>query len=199
MPNQAPAIYATERLLVRELDTADLVEVFPIVSSTLNTAYLPAGAVDLEHAEAFILRAQADRLKERRRYALAVCLKQTGKLIGLVTLTLDEELPVGRIGYVIGMEHWRQGFGSEAVNGLVRFAFLGLELHRLFAETDEKNLPSARVLEKCGFRREGHLIKARRAVRNGRTVWTSVFHYAMLKKEYLSVLPDGFHSPTEID
>jgi RimJ/RimL family protein N-acetyltransferase len=39
----------------------------------------------------------------------------------------------------------------------LEFAFGRLGLHRVFADTDPRNAPSIRVLERLGFRREGLL------------------------------------------
>ena len=191
----SPTVFVTPRLKIRELCEGDFEAFFAMVSSGVNTAYLPFGPIDGERAEAFIARAMADRLTdERRAYRLGIELKEEGRLIGVVTLVMDPELPVGQAGYIVSAEHWRRGYATEALMGLVRFAFLGPELHRVFAECDEKNAASVRVLEKAGFRREGHFIKARRTERNGRRGWASVFHYAMLRKEFLMTLPDGSYS-----
>jgi RimJ/RimL family protein N-acetyltransferase len=46
---------------------------------------------------------------------------------------------------------------AEAARGLLRWAFGTLDLNRVQAETDTRNLASARVLDKLGFVREGTL------------------------------------------
>lgn len=195
MDTLSPTLFVTPRLAIRELCEGDFEAFFAMVSSGVNTAYLPFGPIDEERAEAFIARAMADRLTdERKAYRLGVELKEDGSLIGVITLVIDPELPVGQAGYIVSADRWRQGYATEALSGLVRFAFLGPELHRVFAECDERNAASVRVLEKAGFRREGHFIKARRTERNGRKGWASVYHYAMLRKEFLMSLSDGSYS-----
>ncbi|GAA2718074.1 GNAT family N-acetyltransferase [Micromonospora olivasterospora] len=49
------------------------------------------------------------------------------------------------------------GFGTDAARVLLRWAFDTLDLSRVQAETDTRNVASARVLEKLGFVREGKL------------------------------------------
>ena len=56
------------------------------------------------------------------------------------------------LGYSIASEHQRNGYASEAVRGLVRFAFSDPVLHRVLAETLPELTPSIGVLRKCGFR-----------------------------------------------
>jgi len=46
---------------------------------------------------------------------------------------------------------------SEALPILLQFAFCEMQLHRVWADTDPRNSPSIRVLERLGFRREGLL------------------------------------------
>jgi [ribosomal protein S5]-alanine N-acetyltransferase len=61
------------------------------------------------------------------------------------------------LGYCLGEAAWGQGFATEAAHALLQWAFDSLDLNRVQAETDTRNLASARVLEKIGFVREGTL------------------------------------------
>ena len=57
---------------------------------------------------------------------------------------------VRHVGYWIGREHWGKGVATRALA-----AFLQLVTERpLHAHVAKHNVASARVLEKCGFRRE---------------------------------------------
>lgn len=57
------------------------------------------------------------------------------------------------IGYSIAPEHQRRGYASEAVGGLLCFAFADPAVQRVLAETFPDLTPSIGVLRKCGFRR----------------------------------------------
>jgi RimJ/RimL family protein N-acetyltransferase len=61
------------------------------------------------------------------------------------------------LGYCLDRPAWGQGFATEAARALLQWAFAALDLNRVQAETDTRNLASARVLEKLGFVREGTL------------------------------------------
>lgn len=61
------------------------------------------------------------------------------------------------IGYWLAVPYWNRGIMTEAVRAYVKYAFNELGLLRLTAHVFEKNLGSARVLEKNGFRLEGRL------------------------------------------
>lgn len=60
------------------------------------------------------------------------------------------------LGYYIDREQSGQGFGTEAVRQVVTFAFEEAGLHRVQAAVMPRNVASARVLKKAGFRYEGH-------------------------------------------
>jgi len=59
------------------------------------------------------------------------------------------------LGYWMDRDHQSGGMMTEAVRGVMGFAFGPLRLHRLQAGVMPENARSMRVLEKNGFRREG--------------------------------------------
>jgi RimJ/RimL family protein N-acetyltransferase len=61
------------------------------------------------------------------------------------------------LGYCFEEAAWGHGYATEAAGALLRWAFDTLDLNRVQAETDTRNVASARVLEKLGFVREGTL------------------------------------------
>ena len=56
------------------------------------------------------------------------------------------------IGYSLGREHWGKGYMHEALTALVEFAFGEMDLRRLEADTDPRNAPSIRALERLGLK-----------------------------------------------
>ncbi len=78
-------------------------------------------------------------------------------LVGGVTLTNIRygASRSGIIGYWVGAPHIRQGYGSASVNALIDHAFDTINLHRLVAACQPENVASQKLLERCGFRREG--------------------------------------------
>jgi RimJ/RimL family protein N-acetyltransferase len=61
------------------------------------------------------------------------------------------------LGYCLGDAAWGQGFATEAAGALLGWAFDKLDLNRVQAEADTRNVASRRVLEKLGFVLEGTL------------------------------------------
>ncbi|MCB8945228.1 MAG: GNAT family N-acetyltransferase [Ardenticatenaceae bacterium] len=56
--------------------------------------------------------------------------------------------------WAISPAYWRQGYGSEAAQALVTYAFTEMRLHRLIATTEHDNLASQAVMRKLGMRLE---------------------------------------------
>ena len=62
------------------------------------------------------------------------------------------------IGYAIQTSKQRgKGFATEAAKLMVDYLFLNKNIKRIEALTDTRNIPSQRVLEKCGFKNEDTL------------------------------------------
>jgi len=70
---------------------------------------------------------------------------------------MDWSVPRFEIGYWIRRTHEGQGYVSEAVNALARFAFRTLEAERVEIHCSHRNARSQRVAERCGFTLEGRL------------------------------------------
>ena len=102
------------------------------------------------------------RLWERQRRqaaALSLFIVRTddGALAGGVTLS-NIRFGASRsavLGYWVGAPYARRGYGRIAVDETVSHAFRGLGLHRVEAACQPENEPSARLLKKLGFQREG--------------------------------------------
>jgi ribosomal-protein-alanine N-acetyltransferase len=60
------------------------------------------------------------------------------------------------LGYNLARDEQGKGYMTEAVRGAVPFAFAKWKLHRIAASYMPRNARSAAVLQRCGFRVEGH-------------------------------------------
>jgi [ribosomal protein S5]-alanine N-acetyltransferase len=85
----------------------------------------------------------------------------TDALLGGLTLGLIRRgvAQTCTLGYWMGERHAGRGFMREAVDLLKPFVFEVEGLHRIEAACLPSNTRSIRLLERCGFRREGYLQK----------------------------------------
>ncbi|MGH3507673.1 MAG: GNAT family N-acetyltransferase [Nocardioidaceae bacterium] len=84
------------------------------------------------------------------------------------------------MGYCYDDAAWGHGYATEAAHALLQWAFETLDLDRVRAETDTRNVASARVLEKLGFVREGTLRED--CVGNGEV--SDSWVYGLIRREW---------------
>jgi RimJ/RimL family protein N-acetyltransferase len=106
-----------------------------------------------EHARAF-LADSVRRFENGEGYAFAVLDAETGALAGSISVRV-QPFSSGHIGYWVVREARGRGIATTALKVLCRWAVDELDLKRLELVTDPENIPSQRVAEKAGFRREG--------------------------------------------
>ncbi len=75
------------------------------------------------------------------------------ELIGVTALSGVFPGMYPHVGYWIGKEYWGKGLMSEALEGMISFAFDGLRVIGVEAETASENTRSTRLLELLDFDR----------------------------------------------
>ena len=85
-----------------------------------------------------------------RENILAIRLKDTGRLIGVLTLFGEEEDSC-EIGYGIGSRYWNQGYTTEAVQRFLEYLMQEKGFRTVYASFFTGNEASKRVMEKCGM------------------------------------------------
>ena len=112
----------------------------------------------------------------------AVVADETGEVVGGVGFRwIGEEHAVGEVGYWIRKLDRRRGLTTRSVNLICRWAVEALGCERLQLRADEDNVPSQRVAERAGFRREGVLRSVHYNARLGRRV--NYVMYSLLPSE----------------
>lgn len=103
------------------------------------------------------LRRYAEDIAADRAYPFLIFRDSDNMLIGGVTLANVRRgiVQAGTIGYWVGAPHAHRGHMTLALRVLLPTLFGELGLHRVEAACIPGNTASVRVLEKCGFTREG--------------------------------------------
>ena len=88
---------------------------------------------------------------------------EDGTYIGNVGLhDIEPENRRAELGIIIGDKaHWGQGYGTDAVRALLRWAFEYLNLNRISLRVYDYNERAIGCYQKCGFRHEGTMRQAR--------------------------------------
>jgi RimJ/RimL family protein N-acetyltransferase len=126
----------------------------------------------------------------RRRWQMAVTLKGSpdvvigncGIRIGAIEEHIDSVSLVREavLGYDLDPSHWGNGYATEAANGMLRFGFGTLDLHRVWSYHVAENERSAAVLRRLGFTQEGRL----RENEWLRGAWHDTVVYGLLRSEW---------------
>jgi RimJ/RimL family protein N-acetyltransferase len=99
---------------------------------------------------------QQTETNPRYKFDFAVCLKETGLLIGGCGIRRETELSqVANLGWAINPEFQSKGFATEAARALIEFGKRQLKLSVIYATCDTRNTPSFKLMEKLGMKREG--------------------------------------------
>ena len=141
----------TERLFLREMDMNDFPALCRILGDSDIMRHYPY-AFDEKRVREWIER-NMTRYRENGFGLWAVCLKETGEMIGDCGLTLQrihgEMLP--EIGYHIRRDCQRRGYAREAAKAVRDWAFRNLEDQALYSYCKYTNEPSIRTAESVGM------------------------------------------------
>ena len=114
-------------------------------------------------------------------YQAAIELQADGQMIGDCAFCVSTDGRQAEIGYTLARRSQGQGYASEALTRLLDYLFSDLNLHRVHANIDPKNLPSARLLERLGLRKEGLFVESL-WFKGG---WADEEWFAILQQEWL--------------
>lgn len=186
-------IAETDRLFIREFNIDDADAKFEYSGDAENTYFMDWGPETREGAENFIHSRLAHQITENRlEYDFAICLKETGELIGSAGLYLTKDRMQADLGYILNKRFWGFGYCTEAAAKMLEFGFLQLDLHRITASCDSKNTASEAVMKRLGMRFEGETKSSVYTRVGGRCQWRSQKHYALLQREFLKRMMDEY-------
>lgn len=176
----------TPRLLLREFVEEDWRAIHEYARDPEVVRLMVWGPNTEDQTRAFVKEVLATQEQSpRTKWELGMILE--GRFIGAARLWLgDAGKRDADLGYVVNRAFWGKGYATEASRALLKFGFEERKLHRIWATCDAENAASARVLEKAGMRREGHLRE--NLLVKGR--WRDTLVYAMLDREWSATAHD---------
>lgn len=168
----------TERLILRNFRKDDAADLFAYLQEPRARCFLSARLADMAAAEE-----EADR-RSRDDEAIAVCLKETGRLIGDL-FAMPEEDTVS-VGWNFNARFGGAGFALEAARGLFAHLFTARGARRIYAYVEDHNLPSRRLCERLGMREEGVFKEFISFTTDAASVpiYENTMQFAILRKEW---------------
>ncbi|MFT3693726.1 MAG: GNAT family protein [Kofleriaceae bacterium] len=155
---EAPRESRTQRLVIRALAASDapaLAELIRRNEARLVDSFPSTVQILATGADGYIAAREAD-WQAMRGFWFGI---HTDRLIGQVQIkNIDWDLGKCELAYHIDRDHEGQGYAFEAVDDVVKMAFL-IRMQKVFLRIVAGNSRSAALAERLGFRREGTLRK----------------------------------------
>ena len=177
-------IIETERLILRPFREGDAADLFAYLRAPTAPCFLSLKLADLAGAEAEVRKRAVDE------GSVAICLKQTGQVIGdLFGGAGDEEEDgTASVGWHLNPQFGGRGYAFEAAKALFDHLFRVKGFRRLYAYVEDHNTSSQRLCEKLGMRREGVFIEFVSFTNDdaGNPIYENTMQYAILRREWMS-------------
>ncbi len=164
-------VIETERLILRSFLESDAADVFEYLIEPMVNCFACMKLNSLEEAKAEMKR----RIGETEYY-FAIVLKETGKVIGEIDAYPEHAEPHDRDGdspldtfspcWMLHKAYHGKGYAYEAAYAFFDYLFRGKGARRIYAYTEDYNIPSQRLCEKLGMRREGLFVEFVSFVKN---------------------------------
>ena len=148
----------TARLILRDLRPEDGPALHAVRGDPVVARYMDWGPETLQQTcdwvQATIPHNQAC---PRRSYNLSIVRRSDDYLIGWIGIG-DPSRPTGYtraydFGYALARAYWNQGYMTEALGALLHVAFTQLGTEYVYGQCDQRNVGSARVMDKVGLHR----------------------------------------------
>ena len=183
-------IIETERLILRPFRESDAADVFEYLREPVVNCFANMKLNSLEEAK--------EEMKKRvgeTEYYFAIVLKDADKVIGEIDAYPEHGEPHNTSSpfdtfspcWMLNDVYQGKGYAYEAAHAFFDYLFREKGARRIYAYTEDYNLPSQHLCEKLGMRREGLFKEFVSFVNNpdGTPCYENTLQYAILKKEWL--------------
>ena len=168
-------VIETDRLVIRPMNVTDIPALKKWMPDGSIYTYWGKGPGKAEKQPELLFEK-----KERptKSFHLGIAEKETDEVIGDLWVYLIENDRMAQIAIRLSGEKHGRGYGTEALSAMTGFCFENTELKRLWTQVDVRNTASVRMLEKCGYTREG-------LIRQGKMVntWCDYYIYGILASD----------------
>ena len=177
----------TSRLILRPFEERDYAQVYEYTNLQTVHCFADMRFDSLEAAKQEVLRRQEDA-----EFYWAICLKESGRVIGEVFAHPEQTAPGAAAMdtfspcWMLHPDAQGKGYAYEAVRAFFDYLFHQKGARRIYAYTEDTNLPSQKLCEKLGMRREGVFLEYVSFVNgpDGAPLYENTLQYAILKREW---------------
>mgnify|MGYP000507102768 CR=1 FL=1 len=172
---------ATERTILRPIASNDNEKVFAYRSDSEINKFQGWIPKNIEEVNDFISKNPETMNIPDSWFQLVIIENATQELIGDIGLHfIDKENFQCEIGCTIRKDDQGKGIATEVMRAIVNYLFNDLKKHRIVASIDPANINSIKLVERLGFRKEGHFKES--LFIDGE--WVDDIVYAILNNEW---------------
>ena len=170
----------TARLIIRPMTPADIPALSEWMPDQSIYTYWGKGPAKAEKNPALLFAKEEKAVKS---FHLGIAEKENDQIIGDIWVYQIVNDRMASVAVRLARAAQGKGYGTESLSAMTKFCFAKTELQRLWTEADVRNIASCRMLEKCGYTREG-------LIRQGKMVntWCDYYVYGILAGD---PLPDN--------
>lgn len=180
---KSPVLF-TDRLILRQFQPEDYLDLHEYLSDPEVVRFEPYETFSLKQS-----KAEAES-RANSQFYWAVCLKDTGKVIGNLYFH-PEEYETFEIGYVFNRFYQKHGYALESCNAFFEYAFQTLHARRIIALCSTENVNSWTLMERLHMRREGCFLQnvAFKKDSDGNPIYFDSYEYAILRQDFKNFSP----------
>ena len=177
----------TQRLILRPFEAGDAEDLYDY----LHLPQVHCFACMQLNAKEDAVQALEERMRNGE-YCLAIVDKKSGKVIGEIEAYPESVAPgeapedTFSLCWMLHPAWQGKGLALEAAQAFFDHLFEHKGARRIYAYTEEDNLPSQRLCERLGMRREGMFMEFVSFVKDdqGNPIYENTIQYAILKREW---------------
>ena len=180
----------TTRLILRSFREEDAADVFEYLEKPTVNCFACMKLNSLEESHAAVKEKMA-----HSEHCFAIVLKATGKVIGEIEAHPESSQPDAVENFVkdtfspcwmLNTAYQGKGYAFEAAHAFFNYLFYQKGARRIYAYTEDYNLPSQNLCKKLGMRQEGVFMEFVSFVSDaeGNPIYENTMQWAILKKEW---------------
>lgn len=172
-------ILETDRLILRNFNEKDIQDFYEYMKLDYTAKHEDFDPKTYEECVEIVKR------RVLQDNCLVVELKENHKVIGDIGFEAGECASYC-FSFDFNIAYEKRGYATEACEAVIKHIFLSLKGRRIYAECNDDNVNSYRLLERLNFRREGHFIEDVSFKQNelGEDIFVNSYLYALLKREW---------------
>ncbi len=142
----------TKNLILRRMDYDDINDLFDMRKDPRMNEYVDTKLEENTHETKVYIDNMNKGVDDKKWIIWAIEYKESKKLIGTISIwNINMEQESGELGYGIIPGFQGKGLMKEALLSVVEYGFNVMKLKAIDAFTEEHNIKSIKLLEKCNF------------------------------------------------